>query len=125
MDEVKAKKLEMERRRESKAKEEVNQKHKQNGKNNGSGYDLGGRSAKSLHRPNNDLDVEGYIVVDIWVTREGKVVRAEVAAKGTTLFDNEMCKRAVQAALHSSFTSDSKAPEEQHGTITYAFVINQ
>ena len=31
----------------------------------------------------------------------------------------------VFAALRSSFAADPNAPEEQHGTITYTFVINQ
>lgn len=94
------------------------------GKGNGAGYDLGGRGAKSLHRPDNDFTEEGTVVVDIWVNRDGKVTRAEVATKGTTLINADMRRKAVQAALRSSFASASDAPEEQHGTITYTFVIN-
>ena len=95
------------------------------GKGNGTGYDLGGRGAKSLHRPNDDFSEEGIVVVDIWVDRHGKVTRAEVAAKGTTVINSDMRQKAKQAALRSSFASDPNAPEEQHGTITYTFVINQ
>ena len=95
------------------------------GKGNGPGYSLGGRGAKSLHRPNDDFSEEGIIVVDIWVNRAGKVVRAEVATKGTTLINSEMRQKAIQSALRSAFASDPDAPEEQHGTITYTFVINQ
>ena len=95
------------------------------GKGNGTGYDLGGRGAKSLHRPDNDFSEEGKVVVDIWVNRAGQVVRAEVAKKGTDIINNEMRQKAVQAAKRSTFQSDPDAPEEQHGTITYTFVINQ
>ena len=95
------------------------------GKGNGTGYDLGGRGAKSLHRPSDDFSEEGTIVVDIWVNREGRVVRAEVATKGTTLINSAMREKAKQAALLSAFAADPNAPEEQHGTITYTFVINQ
>ena len=95
------------------------------GKGNGTGYDLGGRGAKSLHRPNDDFSEEGNVVVDIWVNRAGQVVRAEVAQKGTTIINSEMRQKAKQAALRSTFQSDPDAPEEQHGTITYTFVINQ
>ena len=95
------------------------------GKDNGTGYDLGGRGAKSLHRPNDDFSEEGNVVVDIWVNRAGQVVRAEVAQKGTTIINSEMRQKAKQAALRSTFQSDPDAPEEQHGTITYTFVINQ
>lgn len=95
------------------------------GKGNGPGYSLGGRGAKSLHRPNDDFSEEGIIVVDIWVNRAGQVTRAEIANKGTTLINSEMRNKAKQAALRSIFASDPDAPEEQHGTITYTFVINQ
>lgn len=95
------------------------------GKGNGTGYDLGGRGAKSLHRPDNDFSEEGKVVVDIWVNRAGQVVRAEVAKKGTDIINNEMRQKAVQAAKRSTFAADPDAPEEQHGTITYTFVINQ
>ena len=97
----------------------------QGGKGNGTGYDLGGRGAKSLHRPNDDFSEEGIVVVDIWVNRQGKVTRAEVATKGTTVINSDMRQKAIQAALRSSFAADPNAPEEQHGTITYTFVINQ
>ena len=95
------------------------------GKGNGTGYDLGGRGAKSLHRPDDDFSEEGKIVVDIWVNRAGQVVRAEVATKGTEIFNNTMRQKAIQAAKRSTFAADPDAPEEQHGTITYTFVINQ
>ena len=95
------------------------------GKGNGPGYDLGGRGAKSLHRPSDDFAEEGIVVVDIWVNRAGQVTRAEVATKGTTVINQTMREKAKQAALRSAFASDSNAPEEQHGTITYTFVINQ
>lgn len=95
------------------------------GKGNGPGYSLGGRGAKSLHRPNDDFSEEGIIVVDIWVNRAGQVTRTEIANKGTTLINSEMRNKAKQAALRSIFASDPDAPEEQHGTITYTFVINQ
>ena len=95
------------------------------GKGNGTGYDLGGRGAKSLHRPDDDFSEEGRIVVDIWVNRAGQVVRAEVATKGTDIINNAMRQKAIQAARRSTFASDPDAPEEQHGTITYTFVINQ
>ena len=95
------------------------------GHGNGPGYSLGGRGAKSLHRPSDDFTEEGIVVVDIWVNPEGKVVRAEVAPKGTTLINRDMRQKAVQAALRSTFAADKDAPEEQHGTITYTFVINK
>lgn len=95
------------------------------GHGNGPGYSLGGRGAKSLHRPDDDFSEEGKIVVDIWVNRTGQVVRAEVATKGTDIINSAMRQKAVQAAKRSTFAADPDAPEEQKGTITYTFVINQ
>ncbi len=95
------------------------------GKGNGAGYDLGGRGAKTLHRPNDDFVEEGIVVVDIWVNPAGKVTRAEIKQKGTTVINSEMREKARQAALRSTFIADPNAPNEQRGTITYTFVINQ
>ena len=88
---------------------------------NSTSYELGGRGAKSLHRPSDVFSEDGRSVVDIWVNRAGQVVRAEVATKGTDIVNNEMRQRAIQSAKRSSFASDPDAPEEQHGTITYIF----
>ena len=96
----------------------------QGGQGNGPGYDLGGRGAKSLQRPSKDFPEEGHIVVEIWVDREGNVVRTSIA-KGTDIANNEMRKMAQEAAIRSKFVPDPSAPEEQKGTITYTFVQNQ
>ena len=95
------------------------------GQGNGTGYDLGGRGAKSLHRPNDDFSEEGIVVVEIWVNPAGKVTRAEIKQKGTTIINAEMRQKAIQAALRSTFAADPNAPDEQRGTITYTFVINK
>ena len=95
------------------------------GQGNGAGYDLGGRGAKSLHRPNDDFSEEGIVVVEIWVNPAGKVTRAEIKQKGTTIINSEMRQKAIQAALRSTFAADPNAPDEQRGTITYTFVINK
>lgn len=97
----------------------------QGGKGSGAGYDLGGRGAKSLNKPDDDFSERGDIVVDIWVNREGKVIRAEISNKGTYLINSAMRAKAKEAALRSTFAADPNAPEQQHGTITYNFVINQ
>lgn len=96
----------------------------QGGKGNGPGYDLGGRGAKSLQRPSKDFPEEGHIVVEIWVDREGNVVRTAIA-KGTDITNGEMRNMAMEAAKRSKFVGDPTAPEEQKGTITYTFVQNQ
>ena len=96
----------------------------QGGQGNGPGYDLGGRGAKSLQRPPRDFPEEGHIVVEIFVDREGNVVRTAIA-KGTDITNTEMRNLAMEAARRSKFAPDPTAPEEQKGTITYTFVQNQ
>lgn len=94
------------------------------GQGNGAGYDLGGRGAKTLQRPSQDFPEEGHIVVEIWVDREGNVVRASVG-KGTDITNTQMRNMALEAARRSKFVADPNAAEEQKGTITYTFVQNQ
>ena len=94
------------------------------GSGNGPSYKLGNRSHKSLSIPKKDFTEECTVTVDIWVNPEGKVVRAEAATKGTTTSSQKMKDMAIEAALKSTFSADSSAPDEQHGTRTYNFVIN-
>ena len=96
----------------------------QGGKGNGPGYDLGGRGAKTLQRPPKEFPEEGHIVVEIWVDREGNVIRTAIG-KGTDITNSEMRRTAMEAARRSKFVPDPTAPEEQKGTITYTFVQNQ
>lgn len=96
----------------------------QGGKGNGPGYDLGGRGAKTLQRPPKDFPEEGHIVVEIWVDREGNVIRTAIG-KGTDITNSEMRRTAMEAASRSKFIPDPTAPEEQKGTITYTFVQNR
>ena len=65
------------------------------------------------------------VVVEILVNPAGKVTRAEIKQKGTTIINSEMRQKAIQAALRSTFAADPNAPDEQKGTITYTFVINK
>ena len=94
------------------------------GKGNGTGYDLGGRGAKRLQSPPKEFPEEGHIVVEIWVDRDGNVVKTAIA-KGTEITNKEMQNMAIEAAKKSKFVADPNAPIEQKGTITYTFVHNQ
>lgn len=96
----------------------------QGGQGDGPGYDLGGRGATTLQRPPREFPEEGHIVVEIWVDRQGNVVRTGIA-KGTDITNSEMRGMALEAARRSRFAPDPNAPEEQKGTITYTFVQNQ
>ena len=102
----------------------INNYEGQGGSGGGPSYDLGGRNAKSLPRPNSDFNEEGTIVVDIWVDRDGRVQRAQIG-KGTTIANSKMRETALNAAKNSVFAPDKNAAEQQKGTITYKFIIRQ
>lgn len=87
----------------------------------GTGYSLAGRSAKALPSPSYEKNKYGKVVVQIWVDREGTVVRVDAPAKGSTLADETAVKQAKAAALKARFSPKADAPEQQTGTITYVF----
>ncbi|WP_107822982.1 hypothetical protein [Mangrovibacterium marinum] len=63
----------------------------------------------------------GQITVTIWVSRSGKVVKAEVQPYAN-ISDPMLPDYALQAALRTVFNSKSDAPNPQKGSITYTFV---
>ncbi len=95
----------------------------QGGQGNGIAFSLGGRGAKYLEKPDAKFTETGTVVVSIWVDPNGKVVRAAVSPKGTTVLDKNLRKIAVDAARNSTFAQDPTAPGQQRGTITYEFVL--
>jgi len=99
-----------------------------NGAPTGSGqdgisYDLGGRGHLQLGKPEPLPGRFGRVVVEIWVSREGRVTRAVAGVRGTTISDRTLLERSERAAMMSRFTPRSDAPQEQRGTITYNFVV--
>jgi outer membrane biosynthesis protein TonB len=93
------------------------------GRGDGIAFSLGGRGSKYLEKPSVNVTETGKVVVSIWVNPQGKVVRAQVNPKGTTVIDPTQRKIAVEAALNSVFEKDPSAPAEQRGTITYQFIL--
>lgn len=85
-------------------------------------YNLGDRKSKSLPKPVYNSKEEGIVVVTIWVDKKGKVTKAVAGARGTTTTSQTLWKLAQDAALRSTFSDKSDAPEEQKGTITYNFI---
>jgi len=102
--------------------ENSNKYNGKGGKGNGPAYDLGGRGAKFLDKPPSSFSETGTVVVSIWVDRSGKVIKAQVNPKGTTVLSAGLRRIAVEAAKNSTFVSDPEAATEQRGTITYNFI---
>jgi TonB family protein len=92
------------------------------GVGSGTSYDLSGRSARNLPKPEYNSLEQGRVVVSIWVNKSGQVVKALAGAKGTTISDASLRKLAENAARRATFSPDQDAAEEQRGTITYVFV---
>ena len=94
------------------------------GQGDGIAYDLGGRSHRSLPKPNYPGNEDGIVVVTVRVDKSGKVISAEPGARGSTISNAQFLNEARQAALRARFNEDPSAPAVQQGTITYRFVLD-
>lgn len=84
-------------------------------------YLLGNRYHLQLPIPVYLAQGGGEVVVDIVVNRTGQVIGAE-PRESSKLSDLTILAYAKQAAEKTIFNEDQKAPEKEHGTITYLFV---
>lgn len=90
----------------------------------GIGFDLGGRGKMSFKKPENPTQEDGKVVVEIWVNRDGKVLKAKTGARGSTTTNPILQQKAKEAALKAKFKRDENAPFEQKGTKTFVFILN-
>lgn len=92
------------------------------GHDKGISYKIDGRTIKYLPKPAYNSKDEGIVVVNIWVGKNGNVTKAIAGGRGTTTANQQLWKLAEDAAKRATFSVNSKAPEEQKGTITYNFI---
>lgn len=90
----------------------------------GEAYQLLGRSVSFKAKPIYKVQLEGKVVVDITVDQLGNVVNAIAGVKGSTTLNNELLKRAKEAALKTKFSAKESAPTRQQGKIIYNFRLN-
>lgn len=91
---------------------------------NGVSFSLEGRSAtKTLAPPKIKKNVDGVVVVQITVDRDGNVLKAIPGVKGSTTLDHDLQEAAKRAALDAKFNIKRDAPVQQTGTITYKFEL--
>lgn len=93
-----------------------------NGDGKGVSFNLGGRGAKELVPPTSTTTEVGKVVVEIFVDREGNVVKANRILRKSNITDTNVITKCEQAARKCKFAADPNAPEIQKGTITYRFV---
>ncbi|WP_372745479.1 energy transducer TonB [Lutibacter sp.] len=97
-----------------------------NGGNGGGGdYQLGNRKPITRPKPDYICDEEGLVVVSIEVDTNGNVIKATPGVKGSTNTASCLLSQAKEAALKTKWSSDSKAPSKQVGTIKYRFSLSQ
>jgi len=89
----------------------------------GMNYNLGGRQVQALPVPTYDFQSEGIVVVEVYVDREGNVIKADAGVKGSTTLDENLLNAAREAALSAKFERNLTAPLIQKGTITYHFIL--
>ncbi|MBS3806425.1 MAG: TonB family protein [Bacteroidales bacterium] len=84
-------------------------------------FTLEGRNPESLPKPEYQYQVEGKVVVEITVDKQGNVKKAEAGMKGSTTLNDKLLRAARKAALNARFDPKPDAPAYQKGTITYYF----
>ncbi|PCJ86385.1 MAG: hypothetical protein COA57_06085 [Flavobacteriales bacterium] len=89
----------------------------------GGTWKLKGRNLLSISKPTDTSQEEGAVVVDIVVDRKGNVISAKPGGAGSTTNSHILFKKAKESSLKTKFSPNSNAPFEQHGQITYIFVL--
>jgi colicin import membrane protein len=93
------------------------------GDGKGVSFNLGGRNALSLPKPDYLKQKQGIVVVEVIVDRKGNVTKATPGVKGSTTLDADLLKAAEKAALTAKFDVNQNAREYQKGSITYIFKL--
>jgi TonB family protein len=91
-------------------------------KGDGISFFLNGRNPSYLPKPEFNDQIEGKVVVEITVDKNGKVISAVPGVKGSTTLDETLLDAAKKAALLSRFDKKPDATV-QKGTITYHFLL--
>lgn len=75
---------------------------------------------------NGDINgVQGKVVVKVWVDRNGRVLKEECPAEGSTTTDEALIAATREAIHNARFSADENAPEEQVGTVAIIYEIEK
>lgn len=75
---------------------------------------------------NGDINgVQGKVVVKVWVDRNGRVLKEECPAEGSTTIDEALIAATREAIHNARFSADENAPEEQVGTVAIIYEIEK
>jgi len=89
----------------------------------GISYSLDGRNPTELPLPDYNQQIQGVVVVEVTVDRNGKVTSARAGVPGSTVQNINLLTAAQRAAEKARFDVKSDAPAFQKGTITYRFKL--
>ncbi|MEO1626011.1 MAG: hypothetical protein AAFV25_12705, partial [Bacteroidota bacterium] len=97
------------------------------GKNNGEVAGDGIFSRRVIYRADvkKITELEGKIVVELCINREGRVVYAKPDKAASTIRDNDVIRKAVGLTTKYKFERDYTAPAKQCGKLTYIFDIEK
>jgi TonB family protein len=90
----------------------------------GISFNLKGRTAQQLPKPNYPSNEDGDVVITVRVNQDGNVISAEFRAQGSTTTNRSLVNAALDAAKKAKFSKDINADLQQVGTITYRFIRN-
>ena len=100
---------------------------KQDGKGtfggNGSSFELGGRSMTSGPKVGEKPKEEGTVVLNIWVDRNGSVIRTTQNLSKSTTTSQHLFNLANNAALKAKFNQSPDSAPEQRGIMTFIFIL--
>jgi colicin import membrane protein len=91
------------------------------GSPDGISFSLAGRNPLSLPLPDYNHQVDGIVVVEVTVNRNGEVTHAIPGVRGSTTLNESLLNSARRAAERARFNVRPDAAQFQKGTITYHF----
>jgi outer membrane biosynthesis protein TonB len=90
---------------------------------NGSSFELGGRSMIAGPKIGEKPTEEGKVVLNIWVDRQGNVLRTSNNLKESTVTSQYLFNLAKKAAIKAKFNALPSATPEQRGKMTFIFIL--
>lgn len=89
----------------------------------GVGYELGGRGMPGRPKLSESPREEGIVVLNIFVDRNGNVLRTSRDYQRSNTTSNYLFQLAEKAAKTAKFSVKNDAPAEQRGSLTFRFEL--
>jgi outer membrane biosynthesis protein TonB len=87
------------------------------------GIGLGNRSFVSKPSVSDDHRMAGTIIIDFHVDKNGNVVQVGIG-RGTTIADDALVERCINAVKNSKVTANETSPDDQQGKVRFVFKLN-